>query len=347
MIAEYLSRVVILFNEPVLPEDHPDAESEHEILYTVDEVEKVLSGAGYEVRRLGVQRDPAVLVNGLQELKPDCVFNLFEGLADVYETEAYAAGLLEWLGIPFTGSPYQTLTLARRKHLTKHLLQGAGLPTADFVVVEELPVPPCHIEWPVIVKPANQDASIGLDQGSVVTNQERLNERVAYLLDTYGPPVMVEQFIRGREFNLAVIENPDIMVLPVSEILFIDKDPDFWPIVTYDAKWKPGSRDYESTPAKYPATVAPKLKEKLQALAKDAFRLLGCRDYARVDFRVKPTGKPYILEVNPNPDFSPLAGLSGGLISAGMTHAQFTIDLVKRTLARGQRDLLGATASRS
>lgn len=180
-----------------------------------------------------------------------------------------------------------------------------------------------------------------------MTTQERLNERVAYLLDTYGPPVLVEQFIRGREFNLAVIENPDLIVLPVSEILFTDKDPDFWPIVTYDAKWKPGSRDYESTPAKYPATVAPKLRERLQALAKDAFRLLGCRDYARVDFRVKPTGKPYILEVNPNPDFSPLAGLSGGLMSAGVTHGQFTIDLVKRTLARGRSQLIGATAYRS
>ncbi len=328
MIYESPPRVVILFNEPVLSLDHADAESEHEILYTVDEVDKVLSAAGYDVRRLGVQRDPSVLINGIQELKPDCVFNLFEGLADLYETEAYAAGILEWLGVPFTGSPYQTLTLARRKHLTKHLLQGAGLPTADFFVVDELPVPLCRLEWPVIVKPASQDASLGVDQGSVVTSQERLDERVAYLLDTYGPSVMVEQFIRGREFNLGLIENPELIALPVAEILFVDKDPDFWPIVTYDGKWKPGSRDYEATPAKYPATVAPKLKEKLQALAKDAFRLLGCRDYARVDFRVKSTGRPYILEVNPNPDFSPMAGLSGGLTSAGLTHAQFKVDVV-------------------
>jgi D-alanine-D-alanine ligase len=340
MIADLPFRVVILFNEPVLPEDHPDAESEYEILFTVDEVEKILAGGGYDVRRLGVQRDPAVLVDGLQELKPDCVFNLFEGLADLYETEAYVAGMLEWLGIPFTGSPCQTLTLARRKHMTKYLLQGAGLPTADFFVVEELPVPSCRLGWPVIVKPAEQDASVGLDQGSVVTNQKSLEDRVAYLLETYGAPVLVEQFIPGREFNLGVIENSELLVLPVAEIEFIDQGPDYWPIVTYDAKWKPGSRDYEATPAKYPATVSPRLKEKLQALARDAFRLLGCRDYARVDFRVKPTGKPYILEVNPNPDLSPTAGLSGGLISAGLTHAQFTIDLVKRALARGTKQLV-------
>jgi D-alanine-D-alanine ligase len=346
MIADSSARVVILFNEPVLPEDHPDAESEHEVFVTVEEVEKVLAGAGYDVRRLAV-RDPVNLVGGLQELKPDCVFNLFEGVADLYETEAHAAGVMEWLDIPFTGSPYHTLTLARNKALTKRLLQGAGLPTADFMVVEELPVPPCRLDWPVIVKPGAQDASVGLDQGSVVSDQRRLNERVTYLLKNYGPPVLVEQYIPGREFNLGVIENPDLTVLPVAEILFTDKDPNFWPIVTYDGKWKPGSRDYDSTPPKYLATVAPKLREKLQTLAKQAFRLLGCRDYARVDFRVKPPGRPYILEVNPNPDFSSTAGLTGGLISAGLSHAEFTLILVKRALARGPRNAVDAAGCRS
>ncbi len=330
-------RVLILHNEPVLPADHPDAESEHEILYTVDVVQKTLSEAGFAVGRLSVGRDPSVLLEGLRRQRPDVVFNLFEGLADASDTEAHVAGMLEWLGLPFTGSPYQTLCLARNKAMTKHLLQGAGLPTAEFFAVEELPVPPCPLEWPVIVKPATQDASVGLDQGSVVTDQERLAERVAYLLETYGPPVLVEQFIRGREFNVGVIEAPEVRVLPVSEILFVDKDPDYWPIVTYDAKWKPGSRDYEATPPRYPATVSPRLREKVEALAARAFRLLGCRDYARVDFRVRPPGRPYILEVNPNPDFSPTAGLAGGLESAGLTHAQFTVELVQRALARASK----------
>jgi D-alanine-D-alanine ligase len=264
------------------------------------------------------------------------VFNLFEGLADQYGTEAFAAGLLEWLGIPYTGCPYQTLCVARDKPWTKRLLRGAGLPTADFFVVEEGLVEDCPIEWPVIVKPGMQDASIGLDQNSVATDLARLNERVAYLLDTYGPPVLVEEFVNGREFNVGLIESPDLRALPVSEIEFVDKEPGYWPIVTYDAKWKPGSRDYEATPAKYPAVVSPRLAQRLHRLAKDAFRLLGCRDYARVDFRVRPNGKPCILEVNPNPDFSPLAGLSGGLTSAGLTHAQFTLELVQSALARGR-----------
>ncbi len=330
-------RVLILYNEPVLPSDHPDADSEHEILYTTDVVAGHLGDAGFTVSRLGVSRDPSALVAGLQRERPDVVFNLFEGLADQYGTEAFAAGILEWLGLPYTGCPFQTLCVARDKAWTKRLLRGAGLPTADFFVVQEGPVADCPIDWPVIVKPGGQDASVGLDQNSVVTDLERLNERVAYLLDTYGPPVLVEEFIRGREFNVGLIESPELRALPVSEIEFVDQTPGYWPIVTYDAKWKPGSRDYEATPARYPAVVSARLAARLEATAKEAFRLLGCRDYARVDFRVRPNGKPCILEVNPNPDFSPTAGLAGGLESAGLTHAQFTVELVHAALARGQR----------
>jgi D-alanine-D-alanine ligase len=334
-------RVLVLYNEPVLPTHHPDAESEHEVLVTVEVVSKTLTQAGFQVSRLGASRDPNVLLAGLKEQCADVVFNLFEGTADDGNSEAYVAGLLEWLEIPFTGSPFQTLILARNKHLTKTLLQGAGLPTPEFLVVEELPISKCPLEWPVIIKPAAQDASVGLDQGSVVTDQERLEERVAYLFKTYGPPVLVEQFIRGRELNVSLIEAPTLRILPISEVLFVDKDPAFWPIVTYDAKWKPSSRDYQATPPRYPAEVRPKLAERLSALALRAFRLLGCRDYARVDFRVRPSGKPYILEVNPNPDFNPDAGLAGGLASAGITHAQFTVDLVRAALARSRREEAG------
>jgi D-alanine-D-alanine ligase len=348
MIADPLpaARVLILYNEPVLPEDHPDAVSEHEILETVEAVHGHLAAAGYGAVRLGVGRDPAPLLSGLRAHRPDVVFNLFEGLADVGHTEAHVAGLLDWLGVPFTGCPHQALSLARDKHLAKYLLQGAGLPTPGFFVVEELPVPDCPLGWPVIVKPANQDASVGLDQGSVVTDQLRLRERVAYLLDAYGPPALVEQFIAGRELNVGLIEAPDLRVLPISEILFQEAGPGYWPIVTYDAKWKPGSRDYEATPPRYPAELSPRLREKLASLAARAFRVLGCRDYARVDFRVRPGGKPYILEVNPNPDFSPNAGLAGGLASAGLTHAQFTLQLVERALARGRQTAGGARCER-
>jgi D-alanine-D-alanine ligase len=327
--------VLILYNEPVLPTGHADYESEHEVLQTVEAVRGFLGQPGFQVSCLGVSKEPRVLLDGLRQQRPDVVFNLFEGTADQGHTEASLAGLLDWLRIPFTGSPCAALCLARDKILAKHLFQGAGLPTPEFLVVEGLPVPDCSLDWPVIVKPGHQDASVGMDHGSVVTDQYHLNRRVAWLLDNYGPPVLVEEFIAGRELDVAVIEAPDVLALPVSEVLFVNQDPDDWPIVTYDAKWKPGSRDFVATPTCYPAKVSHRLAKRLQAHAQKAFRLLGCRDYARVDFRVRPSGKPYLLEVNPNPDYHPTAGFAEGLATAGVTHAQFTADLVRRALARG------------
>jgi len=331
------SRVLILYNEPVLSSSHPDVESEVEVLSTVAAVDSYLTQAGFDVSRLGAGHDPGSLVAGLSAEQPDVVFNLFEGTGDDGNTEAYVAGLLEWLQIPFTGSPFQTLALAKNKQVTKCLLRGAGLPTPDSFVVDRLPVADSPLDWPVIVKPAHQDASVGLDHGSVVTDQSNLENRVAALLKNYGPPVLVEHFIQGRELNVALVEAPDLRTLPVSEILFTNLEPGYWPIVTYDAKWKPGSRDFEATPPCYPAKVAPRLAQRLDRLARRAFRLLGCRDYARVDFRVRVSGKPYILEVNPNPDFHPTAGLACGLSSAGISHGQFAADLVRTALARGRR----------
>src|SRR5262249_35008185 len=161
--------------------------------------ERVLAAAGHSVAKLGVARDPEPLVAAVRSHRPDVVFNLFEGLADWGDTEIYCIGLLEWLQVPFTGCPLKATCLSRDKPLTKALLRSPHLPTADSSVVEALPVPDCRLRWPVIVKPANQDASVGLDQGSVVTAQAALRDRVALMLERYGPPVLVEEYIGGRE----------------------------------------------------------------------------------------------------------------------------------------------------
>ena len=324
--------ILILYNDPVLPASHPDAESEREILEIVEAVAAELAEASYAVSRLGVSRDPRVLIDRLTARRPDAVFNFFEGTADQSETEVTVAGLLDWLHIPYTGCPFAGLCLARDKVRAKHLFRGAGLPTPAFVVVDELPLPEVPLGWPVIVKPATQDASVGLDQGSVVTSRDKLEARVASLLGRYGPPVMIEQFIRGRELNVAMIEAPELRALPISEILFLDEDPERWPIVTYDAKWAPESRDCVLTPPQYPATVETGLATRLVTLATRAFHLIGCRDYARCDFRVSEAGEPYLLEVNPNPCFNPTAGFTSGLKTAGISHAQFSVMLVENAL---------------
>jgi D-alanine-D-alanine ligase len=332
-------RVLVLYNEPLLPADHPDARAEHDILSTVDVVRRTLASAGYEVSDLCVSRDPAVLIAGLRERRPDVVFNLFEGTAEQADSETYVAGVLQWLGVPFTGSPAEALTLARNKPLAKTLLRGAGLPTADYLVVERLPVPPCALAWPVIVKPGAQDASLGLDHGSIISDPGRLELRVASLLERYGPPVLIEEYLDGRELIVGLIETPELEALPVGEILFLDRSPGRWPIVTYEAKWSPGSHEDTAAPSRYPADIPAVLAERLRELAMRAFRQLGCRDYARVDFRLSRAGEPHILEVNPNPDFSPDAGLAAALKAQGSrTHAQLAVQLVENARQRGVRN---------
>lgn len=329
-----MTSVLVLHNDPVLPPGHPDYESEQDVLETVAAVAGHLNQAGFAVSRLGIADDPAPLLAGLRDRRPDVVFNLYEGTGNRGNAEIYVTGLLEWLRVPFTGSPAQALTFCHAKHLTKHIFQAAGVPTPDFFTAETAPVAACPLGWPVIVKPPQEHASVGLDQGSVVTNLEQLNARVGQLLDRFGPPVLVEQFVRGRELNVALIEGPELRMLPISEILFLDPDPAHWPIVTYDAKWKTGSFADEATPARCPAEVAPALAAQLEAAARKAFLLMGCRDYARFDFRVSEAGQPFLLEANPNPGFNPGAGFTRGLVAAGLSHAQFTVQLVRNALAR-------------
>lgn len=325
----------MLYNQPVLAAGHRDAESEHEIVYTVGEVEKYLAAGGFDVVRVGV-REPAELLTRLADAKPDVVFNFFEGLATHYETESTVAGLLEWLGIPFTGSPSTTLSLARNKPRTKALLRGSGLPVTDCLVINDPRVPACPFDWPVIVKPGGQDASIGVDHGSVVSSQEGLGRRVALMLEQYGAPVLVEPYLSGREFSVVVVECPEVSVMPASEIRFDDRGQGKWPIFTYDAKWHVESSDFNTTPVDYPAIIAPELQDRLADLARRAYAALGIRDYGRVDFRCDANGNPHILEVNPNPDFSPLACLASAIEDIRfLTHKEFAIRLVRQAHDRG------------
>ena len=331
-------RIMVLFNEPVLPPGHPDAASEREILDTVDSVSRTLRRSGFRVIRFGVGNDLTALADGLQEHCPDAVFNLFEGLSNRPFTESVVAGMLEWLNVPFTGCPSDTLTLARDKQRTKHMLRGAGLPTAPFFTVEHLPVPECLLDWPVIVKPANQDASCGIEQESVVRTQAELNSRIELMLNLYGGAVLVEQFVAGREFLASVVEGaPDQwgrctpMVLPLAEIVF--KDPTLWPVYSYDAKWAKSSNEYLSTPMDVPVILPHKQMDEIADIARRAYCLLGCRDYARVDLRVTADGRPYILEVNPNPFIDSIA-LIAGMEAIGSIHSIFIADLARAALSR-------------
>lgn len=332
--------VLVLYNNPVLPADHPEAGSEHDILDTVADTTKVLSAAGFDVRRLAIDFDPQPLLDELHDHRPDAVFNLFEGVATQTGSEVAVAAFLEWLNVPFTGCPALSLGLGRDKIRTKHLLAAAGLPTPDYLVIEQYPVPKWKGGWPAIVKPGLQDASVGIEQASVVTNQTQMARRVEYVLENYGSPVIVEEFVGGREFHVNAIEDgsdgPErpIVILPPAEIAFQESATGRWPVYTFTAKWDEASDEYRSSPLVAPVRLPAKLTAKLADLATRAFRLLGCRDYARLDVRMDAAGRFRVLEVNPNPYLNSLA-LVNGLEAIGRTHEQFLVGLTLNAIARG------------
>lgn len=332
-----MSNILVLYNRPLSPKDHPAAESEHMIVCIAESMAAELATANYRTSLLALGRDPAELWRELERQKPDAILNLYEGTLDDAETESYVAGLLAWSGIPFTGCPPQTLSLARAKHIAKAVMKSSGLPTAEFVAVTgAAQIPAWTRGWPVMVKPAAQDASVGIEHASVCTNQTEMEGRVRHVLKTYGGPVLVEEFIDGREIIVAVTETPTLNYLPPAEILFPaapQRAPGAWPILTYASKWKPGSADYEGTPPRYPADLPDELSRELGRIAMAAFRVFGCRDYARVDFRLRGD-QPFLLELNPNPEISDDSCFGLILKSAGISFQTFLVDMIEQTLRR-------------
>ena len=333
-------QVDVLYNQPLLPESDPDWASEAGVLETVDAVAAALEAHGHGVRRIAVRSSAAEIVEAFgSDAVADVVVNLCEGLGGTGAGEANVAGLVELCGLPLTGSPPECLALVRDKARTKWLLQGAGLPTAPFFYLtpgDRLPSEPLRLalaQGPWLVKPAKEDASLGISQQSVVTDLEALEHQVGLVRARYGD-VLVERYLPGREFNVGIIALDQATVLPISEIRFDEQPENAWRLVTYDAKWTPGSDDYASTPVACPATIDAQLAERIEQVALAAFRLTGCRDYGRVDFRVDDAGAVYILEVNANPDLSPSAGFARALSVAGMGYDDFVERLVQSAAAR-------------
>lgn len=335
--------VLILFNEPVLPRDHPESVSELDILETVADTAKTLTDAGFDVRKLGINLDPQPLLDEVKRSRPDAVFNLFEGVPIRPGSEVAVTSLLEWLELSATGCPSACLSLGRNKVASKHLMAAAGLPTARYMIVEGHSFPEWTHGWPAMVKPATQDASVGIDQGSVVIDPIQLAARVRYLLDTFGPPVLVEEYVGGREFHVNVIEDGvgpvrDTTVLPFAEIAYREARPDWWPVYTYTAKWDETSAEYADCPLLAPVELPAEPAAQLSELATRAFHLFGCRDFARIDARMNSSGEFRILEMNPNPYLISLA-LVRGLEAIGRPHEQMVISMALAALVRGGKSV--------
>jgi D-alanine-D-alanine ligase len=260
----------------------------------------------------------------------DVVFNLCEDINGNSQSEINIPAVLNLLNIPYTGSDIFGLIMTNDKCKTKHILVREGIPTPRYRIYHSSQKISYPLKFPAIVKPNNEDGSFGIDSGAVVRNKEELEKRVAFILEKFRQPALVEEYIDGREFNVSVFGNhPNIEVLPISEILYQDFPGDKPKIADYNAKWLESSFEYTHTPVKCPAELDIHLEEKIKAMTIKCVRIFGCRDYGRVDIRLDQKGKPYVIEVNANPDLSPKAGYIRSFLASGRSYEDFINSLVK------------------
>ncbi|MCX7974118.1 MAG: ATP-grasp domain-containing protein [Candidatus Aminicenantes bacterium] len=302
------------------------------------EVYAALSSAGYAVTMIPLEKNLFDFCLRLKEEKIDVLINLCEGYLNQSKFEANLAALFELMGLAFTGNDSRALAICQDKFRTKAILKASGLPTPKgeliFSSFQEV-----SLSYPLIVKPTCEDASIGISIDSVVYDKESLQIKINQILKKYRQPALVEEYIDGREFNVALLakEGQGVKALPISEIDFSSVPENMPRICSYEAKWDENHELYRATPPICPARLSWRWQRQIQALAIAAFRAVGCRDYARVDMRLSSSGKLYILEVNPNPDISLNAGYARALKAAGLPYSEFWEIMITNALERKRK----------
>ena len=325
-------RVALLYSR-VTPKRSKDPEMvDRDSNNFVKSIRNALKRLGYPVGDFMVNLD---LFEELRKERKniDIIFNLCDdGFFDNSQLEPHVASMLDVLGLKYTGSDYKALALRLNKDLTNRVLSAYGIPTPRFQVFSSGNEPiDKRLKFPLIVKPVHEDASIGISNDSVVDSEKKLRERVRFVIKKYKQPALVEMYINGREINVAILGNDKLEVLPPSEIMFDELPKGLHHILSYAAKWKIKSVFYKKTPPKCPAEIEPKLKAKIIKIATAAYKIVGARGYGRVDFRVDKNNKPYVLEVNLNPDLSEDAGMTNNARAAGYSYDQ----LIEKILGYG------------
>jgi D-alanine-D-alanine ligase len=336
----------VLYNvdyEDARPEEDPAWEARAEVAQVAASVAASLAEAGYDAQLLPVDGDLASFRARIVELGVVCAFNLCESLAGDARLETAVPLVLGLLGIPFTGSPPEVLSFALRKDRVKQRLEAAGIPTPNGCVLSK-PYDPCDLPFPLIVKPVREDGSVGIWRTSVVRDQVELRHAVDAVVTRLRQPCLVEQFVEGREFNVALLGHPTPRVLPLSEIDFGGLPPDVPNIVSYDAKWTSGSVDDLGTVPVLHPSLPSAVAARVRRAAAEAFRAVGVRDYGRVDVRLSAAGIPYVVDVNPNCDLSRKAGLARSAAAVGIDYQALTGLLVRYALRRRRSDETGHPA---
>jgi D-alanine-D-alanine ligase len=288
----------------------------------VNRMRRGLNAVGWEVTQIQVRRDVAEAVRDLDP-REYVLFNWCEGIDGAPNAYDAIPPVLEELGFAYTGAGAWSLSATQHKAVTKTLLLEHKIPTPVSKVYDRAALNGWR-RYPALVKPADEHCSFGITRESVVDSPQQLKERVQYVIDTWKCPALIEDFIDGIEYNVAIWGSPDdLSVLPIAAIDYAAFEDYHDRLCSYDAKWNPDSEAYRLATVQCPTPLEPALKRRIERAALGAYRALQLRDYGRVDLRVR-NGVPYVLDVNANPDITMEGGFARSARAAGYDYGQMT-----------------------
>jgi len=295
-------KVIIVYNEPV--RGLPDSE---DVLNEISVVVNALRDMGYQYITYGVssrREDIINLIIRLMDYSPTVIFNIVEDV----KLSAPVTAVFEIMGFSYTGSPHESISITTNKAATKAMLIGNNILTPRWMVFKQQTPMNYAYPFPVILKPIYEDASVGIGDGSVISEMSKLMEKLDYMLNRYQQPILVEEYIDGREFNVSLLEDLDgePEVLPVAEVVFSDWPEDKPKIVGYSAKWDNSSFEFNNTHRRFNPQDAP--LKMIKDLSIKCWNIFNLKGYARLDMRMDKNGNLYIVEINANPCISPDAG---------------------------------------
>ena len=331
--------ILILYSlpHPFLPDGSVDVFGPKSVMARLQAVKEALLSLGHSVKAMEMKEDLPPMVGKIIRAGAELIFNLCEEFHGQSRLEMNIAALLELLNIPFTGSSALVLGLSQDKGKTKSILAHYGVPTPAYRVWSpEEPGISSPLRFPLIVKPLWEDASLGIGNDALVSEPDALCQQVEKIHRLHHQPALVEEYIDGRELNVSILGNKAPELLPISEIDFSTLPPGLPKICGYEAKWVEHSPEFDHTVPLCPASLSRGVEKKVREAALQSYRVMDCRDYARVDIRLGLDSVPYVLEINANPDISPDAGMPRSAKMAGYDYTQLIGRIVELACGRNQ-----------
>jgi D-alanine-D-alanine ligase len=328
-------RTLVVCHASLVPPETLEGSTEKQIdeWRTEFDVISALRKLGHEARPLGVLDSLTELRATIAEWQPQIVFNLLEEFDGIVTYDQHVVAFLELMRQPYTGCNPRGLLLSRDKSLSKQLLAYHRIPTPQFTVFRrraKLHVPR-RIKFPLFVKSTTEDASLGIAQASVVEDAARLRERVSFVHEQVGSDALVEEFIEGRELYVGVMGNERLTRLPVWEMVFGSMPDSLAAIATRKVKWDRRYQQKYGITTRAADDLPPPVLARLDKLSRRIYRALGMSGYARMDFRLTPTGDLYVLEANANPNLAAEEDFAESARAAGVGYEE----LLERILALG------------